>query len=95
MSDASAVRVLVSGRVQGVFFRQTTRSIAHDLGLQGWVRNRAEGDVEILAIGTEPNLRAFLRYCKEGPPMAAVDDVTVEWIDVGEAGVLSEAFEIR
>lgn len=71
------VRVLVCGRVQGVFFRAATSEQARALGVCGWVRNRSDGQVEIVAEGRASNVEAFLMWCQQGPPRARVDRVEV------------------
>ena len=70
-------RVFVSGRVQAVFFRQTTRERARELGLSGWVRNRRDGRVEAVFQGPPGAVDAIIGWCHEGPPSAQVDDVDV------------------
>ncbi len=95
MINSTAVHVLVVGHVQGVFFRATTRSIANELGLRGWVRNLPEGHVELLAIGEEKHLRAFLHYCQEGSRDARVDDVQATWVSPEEYDEPAIGFEIR
>lgn len=70
-------RLIVTGRVQGVGYRDWTVGAARGLGLSGWVRNRPEGSVEILADGPEAAIEALVRQCREGPPAARVDDVEV------------------
>lgn len=72
------VEVVVTGRVQGVFYRATAVEVAADLGLAGWVRNRDDGTVELVAEGPEPAVAKLLAWCREGPPGARVDDVRVE-----------------
>ena len=72
MSDRSAVRLLVSGRVQGVGFRYWTVGEARRLGLDGWVRNRSDGTVEILAIGAADALAKLASSCRQGPSAAEV-----------------------
>lgn len=75
MSDRSAVRLLVSGRVQGVGFRYWTVGEAKRLGLAGWVRNRSDGTVEILAIGQADALSQLAQSCRHGPSHARVTAV--------------------
>lgn len=70
-------RMVVSGRVQGVFFREWTVATARELGLTGWVRNRTDGTVEILAMGTADQLDRFTARLHEGSPTARVDAVQV------------------
>lgn len=76
---AERVHLLVSGRVQGVFYRQSTVDEARRLGLSGWVRNLPDGRVEVLAEGERDGLEGLVRFCRRGPPAARVDDVAVEW----------------
>ncbi len=73
------LHVIVSGRVQGVWFRASTRSRAQDLGLVGRVWNRLDGRVEIIAEGREGALRELLLWCDVGPSGARVDDVESSW----------------
>lgn len=72
------VRVVVSGRVQGVFFRAATQEQAVALGVSGWVRNLADGRVEVVAEGESPNIAALLKWCEQGPPRAVVESVRVQ-----------------
>jgi acylphosphatase len=71
------VRVLVSGRVQGVFFRASCAERAAALGLSGWIRNVANGDVEAVFEGTDTAVEQIVRWCREGPPLARVDRIDV------------------
>ena len=73
-----ARRILVSGRVQGVFYRNWTVAQARAVGLSGWVRNLRSGDVEILAVGTDDAIAALVERCSQGPPSAEVANVAVE-----------------
>lgn len=66
------VRVLVGGRVQGVFFRDTTRRRAQELGLTGWVRNLPDGRVEAVFEGAEKDVRAAVDFVRRGPPLSDV-----------------------
>ena len=68
---------LVSGYVQGVFFRAGSESIARGLGLTGWVRNLPDGRVELVACGEETKLRELEQWLWQGPPRARVEQVTV------------------
>ena len=74
----TTVRFLVSGRVQGVFFRASTRDEALRLGLAGSASNLPDGRVEVIASGSEAALSALERWLWRGPPSARVDDVTCE-----------------
>jgi acylphosphatase len=75
----------IKGLVQGVGFRATTLSEGRRLQLAGWVRNRRNGDVEVLAEGPEPKVRLFLAYLRQGPPHARVDHVVEEWSEAAGA----------
>ena len=79
MSVREALRITVSGRVQGVGFRYFTAEKARFQGLSGWVRNLPDGRVEALAIGERPHLEAFLADVRRGPPQSRVSDVAAEW----------------
>ncbi|MDX1450597.1 MAG: acylphosphatase [Acidimicrobiia bacterium] len=70
-----AVHAFVSGRVQGVFFRQSTRRRARELDLLGWVRNRNDGRVELFAQGDDEAVDRLLDWLWYGPPQADVTDV--------------------
>jgi acylphosphatase len=70
-------RVIVAGRVQGVFFRGSTQERARELGLDGWVRNRPDGTVEAVFEGEEPMVAKALVFCRQGPRWAQVTDLEV------------------
>jgi acylphosphatase len=70
-------RLLVHGRVQGVCYRGWTVDQAKALGLDGWVRNRSDGSVEVVVSGPEAAVETMIARCREGPPAARVDDVGV------------------
>jgi acylphosphatase len=67
--------ILISGRVQGVFFRANTLKTARSLGLTGWVRNLPDGRVETVFEGEQENAEAMLAWCRTGTPPASVDHV--------------------
>ncbi len=69
------------GRVQGVFYRASTRDKARGLGLRGWVKNESNGDVLVLAQGEREKIGLLEDWCKEGPPLASVQNVVVDWVD--------------
>ena len=77
MSKGGVIRLLISGRVQGVFFRAYTCEEARMLGLKGWVRNLPDGRVEVLAQGDPEQLKVLEAFCRKGPPHARVRDVEV------------------
>lgn len=72
-----AKRLLISGRVQGVYFRESMRCEAERLGVTGWVRNRRNGDVEAVVDGNSDAVEAIVAWAHEGPPTARVDSVEV------------------
>lgn len=73
------VHLIVKGRVQGVFFRASAQREARRLGLGGWVRNRPDGSVELVAEGEEELLRDIINWAHRGPGAARVDGVDVRW----------------
>ena len=70
-------RLIVHGRVQGVWYRGWTVDQARALGLDGWVRNRRDGTVEIVVSGPEDAVAELIRRCREGPPAARVERAEV------------------
>lgn len=82
-----ARRVVVTGRVQGVYFRAWTSENAQTLGLDGWVRNRRDGSVEAVFAGPEADVLEMIALCRQGPPAACVSEIkTVPTDDPGETG---------
>ena len=73
------VRVIVQGRVQGVYYRASARAHARQLNLNGWVRNCPDGSVEVIAEGDRMQLEQLIAWCRKGPPAAVVTHVEVEW----------------
>jgi acylphosphatase len=71
--------VFVSGRVQGIFFRQRTRQQAENRGVTGWVRNLDDGRVEAVFEGEEDDVRALVDFCRSGPRGAVITNVNVIW----------------
>ncbi len=71
------VHVFISGKVQGVFFRSSTKDRADELGITGWVRNLADGRVEAVFEGEEENVEKMVEWCRKGPEYARVNDVEV------------------
>lgn len=90
-TDRRTVRVRVTGRVQGVFFRAWTEEEARALGLDGWVRNRTDGSVEAVLSGAPETVQDMLGRMLSGPPHARVDDMTVR----EEPAVPAAGFETR
>jgi acylphosphatase len=79
--SAEQLHAIVRGRVQGVYFRASTREEARRLSLRGWVRNCPDGSVEVLAAGPRDALQDLLAFLRIGPPGAHVADVEVHWVD--------------
>ena len=73
------VQVTIKGHVQGVFFRGNTRDRANRMGIEGWVKNQANGDVKAVFEGDEELLEDMIDWCHKGPPMARVDEVKTTW----------------
>ena len=71
------VKVKISGRVQGVYFRATAKDVADALGVKGFVRNEADHSVYIEAEGDPVRIDKFLDWCRQGPPQAVVSNVDV------------------
>ena len=82
----TAARFVVGGRVQGVFFRAGTREQAQRLGLRGYARNRADGRVDVLAVGGVAAIDALAAWLRQGPPQARVDELERLDADPAEAG---------
>src|SRR5918996_2087511 len=76
-SPLRRTRVIIHGRVQGVFFRDTLRRRAESRGVAGWVSNRADGTVEAVLEGRESDIEALLGFCRQGPARAEVERVAV------------------
>jgi acylphosphatase len=79
MKDASEARIVVSGRVQGVFFRASTRDAAVRHGVRGFVRNLPDGRVEAVLQGDRGAVERVIAFMREGPPGARVEETDVEW----------------
>jgi acylphosphatase len=93
-AEIERVRLRVTGIVQGVFFRASTRERAVALGLSGWVRNAPDGAVELEAQGDAAQVEALIAWCHQGPPAARVDGVEVARIPA-PADARPGVFEIR
>ncbi len=90
---SESYRFTVSGRVQGVFFRQSCKAVADQSGLNGWVRNRDDGRVEgVVSGGHAETIAAFQQWLKCGPPSAEVNDL--QW-QACEAEDQANGFQVR
>ena len=75
------VQIIVSGRIQGVFFRNNTQKKAQELGLVGWVRNLLSWKVEVLCEGRKEQIEQLIKWLNSGPRLAKVKDVKIEYGD--------------
>lgn len=84
MSNATekmaAAQIFVSGRVQGVFYRASTREVALRHHLSGWVRNLSDGRVEAMLEGERENIEKVIEWCRLGPPAAAPSNLEIKWL---------------
>ena len=92
MASQQRVRLEIFGRVQGVFFRASTREKAQELGVTGWVKNRSDGSVEALVEGPAQAVADLVEWAHHGPPKARVDDV--EMAEEDYQGAFT-GFEVR
>lgn len=79
MDENVRAQVVISGRVQGVFFRAETQRAAERIGVNGWVRNRSDGTVAAVFEGSKPLVEQTIEWCRQGSPMSNVTDVNVQW----------------
>jgi acylphosphatase len=86
------IKIVVTGKVQGVFFRASAKEEAEKLGLKGYARNKKDGTVEILAQGEGKKVSEFLDWCKEGPVYAKVETVQTKKCEIKEGRVSFEVF---
>jgi acylphosphatase len=87
---ALQARLTITGRVQGVGYRDWTLATGRELGLAGWVRNRSDGSVEALIVGDEAAVGRMIEACRRGPPLARVDGIDVDPVDLD---VLPDGFQ--
>jgi len=71
----SNIHVFITGRVQGVWFRASTKQKAEQLGITGWVRNTTDGRVEAIFEGEESSIKDMIEWCHHGPPHAKIEKV--------------------
>jgi acylphosphatase len=81
--DFICVRIFVSGKVQGVGYRFSTRQQAQKLGINGWVSNLPDGRVEAVLAGDRPAVEQMIQWCRVGPAAAVVKNITFEEIESG------------
>ncbi len=80
-SQLARAHLIIEGRVQGVFFRADTVRISRENNVTGWVRNRPGGTVEAVLEGEKSDVERVIKWCRDGPPMARVDDIKLTWGD--------------
>jgi acylphosphatase len=90
-TDRARAHVFVSGRVQGVYFRATTRDTAREHGVDGWVRNLEDGRVEAVFEGPRDAVETLVAFCETGSPAASVDNVAVDY----EEPTGADGFRVR
>jgi acylphosphatase len=73
------IHILISGQVQGVFFRSNTIHVANELGVRGWIKNLPNGMVEVVAEGNKQKLDRLIEFCREGPEGAKVENIEIKW----------------
>jgi len=79
MSQKARAHIFISGRVQGVFFRQNTRKKARELGISGWVKNLPDGRVEAVFEGPKEKVEEMIEWARQGSIIAQVDGIEVFW----------------
>ena len=83
MGEKVRAHTIITGVVQGVFFRMETQRAAEKFGVQGWVRNKRDGSVEAVFEGDKDRVESVLQWCHQGPPRSVVNKVDVQWQDYG------------
>ncbi|MBT3310465.1 MAG: acylphosphatase [Desulfobacterales bacterium] len=79
MKNKVRAHAVISGQVQGVFYRATTKETAENLGVRGWVKNKPDGNVEAVFEGEKKHVGLVLEWCSEGPLYAKVNRVDISW----------------
>ena len=92
MEEIAEARVVVSGRVQGVWFRGFTQRVASDAGVRGWVRNLPDRRVEAVLQGSRAAVEKVVGFLGQGPPGASVTDISISW---GPPSEVFRGFHIR
>ena len=92
MANKTQIKVIIKGRVQGVFYRAETKNTADQLGIKGYVKNLSTGSVEAVFEGDRPTLTRMVEWCNKGPAAAKVENVLAEKLEVP---LNFETFNIR
>jgi acylphosphatase len=85
------IHLLIRGKVQGVFYRASAKKIADQLGLNGWIKNSSNGDVEALVTGSATQLKQFTEWCREGPDRAEVEEI----IETAQEEIVLNSFSVK
>jgi acylphosphatase len=85
------VQLLITGKVQGVFFRETARKVAEKLNIKGWIKNTPDEKVEAMITGDEKEVNDFIKWCKTGPDRAEVEEVMVS----SQPEIFFKEFEVK
>ena len=93
LNSIKSIKVIISGRVQGVWFRGWTVKIANSLELSGWVRNRVDGTVEALFSGSSKNVDQIIKACWTGPPNARVTKISRMQVDAQKEHVVFQILQ--
>ncbi|NNF98500.1 MAG: acylphosphatase [Desulfobacteraceae bacterium] len=91
-SPHTTAHVIITGRVQGVFYRAETKRASERIGVTGWVRNRPDGSVEAVLQGSEDGVNRTIDWCQKGSPHSRVEKIDISWEDTTE---IFDSFEIR
>lgn len=84
--------LIISGRVQGIFYRASCQEVAESYSLKGYVKNLPTGQVEVVAQGEKEKIEKLIEWCRKGPPGAGVSEVSIKWQEVKEE---FRGFEVR
>jgi acylphosphatase len=79
ISEICRAHVLISGRVQGVWFRASTKEKADELKIKGWVKNTPDGKVEAVFEGPKEKVEEIIKWCHHGPVLARVTNIDIKW----------------
>lgn len=80
------VHLVITGKVQGVFYRASAKKKAEELNIRGWIKNTSEGNVEALVTGNQVEIEKFIQWCRSGPDRAVVEEVRIHEHEFREFG---------
>lgn len=93
-AETAVRRLIITGKVQGVYYRASMATAAQSLGVLGWVRNCGDGSVEALLAGDGESVAALIGWARRGPPAARVEHVRVELAELADIGTHTPAFAV-